>query len=469
MKNSILSKFFYFSIGSYLNLMIGIITVPIITRLYSPVIFGEYTLVFSLMALLLNIVMLGLDSGISRFFYEVKEKEKLFQISFIYTGICYIIISFLIIFFEKKIGYFLFGKEEKIGIILVIGLFFYILYKYGMLLIQLNQKAKLYSVLNTLGKIFEVSFIIIFYFLYGDNYRGLFYGIMSSIIIIGIFITTSNKEIFFLKSKINDEVQILKYSFPVMFSTILNWVLSNSDKFILKMYTTNEIVGLYSGIFKLVSIFMIVYSSFLIFWTPVSFEKYLSNDKNLVFFKQINEYLCLCTFIACIFLLILRKYIVLFLGQEYHQAIEIFPILILIPITLLITETTSLGITLKNKTRYLLNISIIVTLFNLIFSIMGAKKFGILGVSFITSSTYILFFILKTYYSVKLVKFNFNFFRIGISLGAIYLYGIFCLLKKFNNNYNLIVILILIIYLYRDTIIDINNLIKNMLRRENGN
>ena len=50
--------------GNVIAQVIGILTIPIVTRLYDPVAFGEFTLIFSVASIILNIVTLGLTSAV---------------------------------------------------------------------------------------------------------------------------------------------------------------------------------------------------------------------------------------------------------------------------------------------------------------------------------------------------------------------------------------------------------------------
>ena len=76
MNTRLIKQFFSFSLGGYISLLIGFISLPFVTRLISPEQYG----VFSLFSLILNLqlifLLLGLDQGFVRYFYETENKMK---------------------------------------------------------------------------------------------------------------------------------------------------------------------------------------------------------------------------------------------------------------------------------------------------------------------------------------------------------------------------------------------------------
>ena len=102
-KNSLINKFLSFSIGGYVNTLIGLITVPIITRMLSPEQYGVSSLINMITEIMVILCCLGMDQGFVRFFYEEKEENRgdLLYNSLYY---CFFIspIVFIVIFLLKK-------------------------------------------------------------------------------------------------------------------------------------------------------------------------------------------------------------------------------------------------------------------------------------------------------------------------------------------------------------------------------
>ena len=73
LKNNLIKKFLSFSIGGYVNALIGLLTVPIVTRMLSPEQYGIASLISIIVEMLVVFCSLALDQSFVRFFYEVEE------------------------------------------------------------------------------------------------------------------------------------------------------------------------------------------------------------------------------------------------------------------------------------------------------------------------------------------------------------------------------------------------------------
>ena len=75
-KNNLLKKFLSFSIGSYIAVFIGLITVPITTRMLSPKQYGIFSMISTMVEMLMVICSLGMEQGFIRYFYDVESKNR---------------------------------------------------------------------------------------------------------------------------------------------------------------------------------------------------------------------------------------------------------------------------------------------------------------------------------------------------------------------------------------------------------
>lgn len=472
MKNNLIKKFLSFSIGGYINILIGLFTVPITTRLLSPEQYGISSLITTVTSFMFVICCLGTEQGFVRFFYEEKEENRgnLLYNCLFYPIFISSIVFILICILKDKISIFLLGyKEKSIWLIFIGMIFFSSLNNFSLLIIRMQQKGKLYSFFNVLSKSLEFFFILILYKLYGDNYKILIFATLFSLILVVTISIIIEKNIWKFKGKAKtNKKEILLYSLPLTLTMALNWIFVSSDKIIIKMLSNTTELGLYSGAFKIIALLSVLQTGFTTFWTPVSLEHYIKNSKDLNFYKKVNDYLSLIFFSIGIGILMFRNIIVLLLGGKYYEAIYIIPMLVFIPIMYLLSETTHIGISLKKKTKYYLYISIIVSITNLIGNIILVPKLGAKGAAISTGVSYILFFSLRTYFSIKLINFGFNLKRIYLSIILICIYS---LILTFYNKivYDFIIGFLLsciILILYKN---EIKEIYLNYLKKEWNN
>ena len=437
MKNNLLKKFLSFSIGGYVNAVIGFFMLPFITRILTPEEYGIASLIAVLVDMLVIMCSMGLDQGLVRFFYEEDEdnRGRLLYNSISYPIIFFFILSIILFIFKDKITFFILNKNDNfLWKVILVSILFRILHLFSILIIRMQQKGKLFSFLNILLKVSEFLFILILYKIYKNSYKILILASLFS------FILTSLLSIFFErkiwtfsgKEKITKK-ELLKYSFPLVLTMGLTWLFASADKLTIKYFSDLNQVGLYSSSFKIVSIISVIQSGFTTFWTPIVYEHYSKNPEDTLFYKKANDYLSIIFFSMGLGILIFRDLIVFLLGDKYYLSKFIMPMLIFIPVMYLISETTVMGISFKKKSKYFLYISIVVSITNILGNIILVPFLGAKGAAISTGVSYILFFALRTYFSNKLINFGFNLKRIYFIIVLFLSYALF--LTFYDNIY----------------------------------
>ena len=431
-KNNLIKKFLSFSIGGYINLIIGFFIIPITTRMLSPEQYGVYSLLNVISQILVILCSLSMEQSFVRFFYEEEEEKRgkllyttLFP--FFILGVIFFIFIFL---FREKISIFIVGKNENIiWIYLIFSVFFRTLNIFSFLVIRMKQRGNLYSLITVLLKVFEFIFILCLYPYFGNNYKTLIFAMLFSNIITGIISILAELKIWNLKNLKNKckttQKELIYFSVPLVLTMGLNWLFGSLDKITIKMFKDLGEVGIYSGAFKIVSLLTIIQSGFTTFWTPTALEHYSKNSEDTQFYKKANDYLSLIFFLLGISILISRNIAGILLGKKFYESIYVMPTLIFIPIMYLISETTMLGIGFKKKSKYFLYVSIIATIANFIGNMILVPYFGARGAAISTVIAYIVFFSSRTYFSIKLINFGFNLKRIYIITFLMLVYAIY--------------------------------------------
>ena len=150
MKNNLLKKFLSFSIGGYVNAVIGFFMLPFITRILTPEEYGIASLIAVLVDMLVIMCSMGLDQGLVRFFYEEDEdnRGRLLYNSISYPIIFFFILSIILFIFKDKITFFILNKNDNfLWKVILVSILFRILHLFSILIIRMQQKGKLFSFL----------------------------------------------------------------------------------------------------------------------------------------------------------------------------------------------------------------------------------------------------------------------------------------------------------------------------------
>lgn len=455
---NILKKFLSYSIGSYLAIIIGFFSTPVVTRLFLPSEFGKFSLILVFVNLFFIGSLMGLDFTYQRYYCEINITEKFSLLRkclkfsllsfFIIVGICFILKEIILKYFQIE--------SISVMIVVFILIFITIINRFFGITLIMQQKTKIYSILQVMAQILNIIILLSLYYFNGGTYLILLY---SNIII--VFFTTAfyiyfSRNIFLEKKntiKIKDK-DLLKYGIPMAFTTGLTWLFQSIDKIFLSCYSNDQELGYYSAAFKIVSVLIVLQASISTFWNSIAYDIYIKNSKERKFFEKNAIYISCLMFFISIFLLILKPLIYIFLGSKYQNSIDIFPFLLLIPVMQSISDITGIGINFSKKTIYSTIISLIVASINVLGNYLLVPIFGALGAAISSGISYIIFFILRTSISSKMIGFRFNYLKLGFGIIVLIINFIISIFIKnyiINFAFNIISIFILI-FIYSDVL-----------------
>ena len=475
MKDNLFKKFIEFGIGSFAGLILGFISSPIITRLVSPEEFGKFSMFNTITNLMMFLITLGIDQAYVRYFYEedLHNRGMLLKKSIKLPIIFNIVISIFILVFYKIISQFIIGRYSiSIILMVIIQNTFNVLGRFSLLTVRLQQKGKLYSLLQVITKISYILSVIFLSVIFNKGYNTLIVATVLSNIIVVIISIWSEKDIWFSKINLNYKVnvsqkELINFGVPLVFSTAITLVFQSMDKIFLNIFSGYTQLGLYSSAFSIVALLNAMQAAFTTFWVPVANEQYINEPNNTRFFTQINSYVSYIMLIMCVGLITFKDILIILLGEKYRGASFIFPFLVFIPLMYTVSETTVLGINFKKKTKYHIIIATVCTGFNLIGNLILVPKYGAIGSAISTGISYIIFFVLRTVISQKLYKVKYNVLKFGISTISVIILSFYASFNKFNLYLLLIGIIsfIIINIAYRNVIIEIFSKINIFLKK----
>ena len=460
--NNLLLKFIEFALGNGIALILGFISSPIITRLVIPEEFGKFSMFNTVTNLLLIIVMLGLDQSYVRFFYEEKEEDrgKLLRKTIKYPLIANIILSILLVIFYKPMSEVIVGKYSFFVIVLlIIQNTFSLINRFACLIIRMEQKGKVYSLIQVLTKLFYIIFVLLLFKIFNRDYRTLVVAITLATVITTIMAVMVEKRQWFSFQQ-NDKLktstkELFLFGMPLILSTAITWIFQSTDRFFISAYSGYTELGIYSSAFSIVALLNAVQGTFTTFWVPVANEKYQENPNDTKFFEDINAIISLVMLIIATLLITSKDLLVLLLGSKYRDASFIFPFLVFMPIMYTISETTVLGINFKKKTKYHIWIAVISAITNFIGNYLLVPSMGAKGAAISTGLSYVVFFAIRTIISKRLYNVNYNLRRFSICTIFMIILSIYASLYEFNIILPILGLITLIVILisYKFTII----------------
>lgn len=461
MQNKLFKIFLKFSYGSWLGLFLGLAITMLTTRLLPPDALGKASMFDLIIKVGMIISIFGTDRAFVRFFYEEVPGKRgaLLYNSLRIPMMSTLVIVCLIIILYKPLTYYLFGNENfSLAIWISVGVIFQLLFRYSQLVIRMQQKGNLYSIIQVSQKIITlISIIVLFYFL-GSQYVVLVYSNVLMLVILFFvamyfgrdFWNLKNLHIKDVKHKQND---IFRFGAPFVLTTFIIWVFESFDKIALRQWSTFHELGNYAAAMKLVGIVMVLQTTFSTFWSPVAYERFEKKPYDKLFFKNITIIVSFLMYLVAILSVAGKDIVVLLLGKEYINASTIMPFLVFLPVFYTISHTTVIGINFHKKTMWHLFIALIACIVNILGNWFLVPNYGALGASLATAFSFMIFFTLRTFISLLYFKVRYPLFKIYFMMIIVSLYALY---SVFNSNIlhsimlGLILILILILVYYRD-------------------
>lgn len=453
-----LKKFFLFSSGTYIGALLGLFIIPITTRLIAPEENGVFTFFTLIINLSIIVVSLGLDQGFIRFFHETKEEARgnLLRMCLKYPLILVSVLSSFLLIFYKSISYYTFGEVNfNLAVILVVTIIATLLHRYAQYVLRMQQKAALFSFFQVILQILNALGIFFFYQIYGNDYRTVVLSFTSSIVVTVIGMIILERSFWFPERKKPRVTQreLFNYSRPFILTLLLLYLFQGIDTISLKTFSTSYEVGIFGTAMRVITIFSIIQIGFSQYFVPVSFEHYEKHPKDHNFFIIINTIITCVMFLFGTFVLMFRTAFILLLGSAYTKAVAILPFLIFVPMMYTISETTVIGISFTKKTQYHQYIAFVVAVLNVGLNLMLVPRFGSLAASFATGTSYIFFFLLRTYFSNRLLPMGFQLGRTYVLIFIFFIYAaIATLIQKWyiDLGFGFFVSGIIILIYYKD-------------------
>jgi O-antigen/teichoic acid export membrane protein len=446
-ENLLLKELRDFGGGPIVGIFISLFTVPIVTRLLSPEEFGRSSL-FTLVHTIFNLIaLLGLDQAFVRYFnVEGIKRRTLLYNSIIFPSILCAIIIIGIICFHKQLSFWLFNQYEPLIIFLLcFFLPLLIVNRFSLLIIRMELKGKLYSILNVVSQAVNFSCLLFFLLFYEKSFRAIIYGAVSAEFINTVIVTIFTRKDWVLAgSRIDKKLssQLLQFGLPLVPATLLFWIMSSFDKIALKQWSTYEQLGLYAASFKIVSLLGIFQTIFTTVWVPIAYKWYEEGvDKNE--FEKVQNILLAVLCVGFGFIVVFREVIIMILGSAYSGASDIMIYLLFVPITYTLSSAVTIGIDIVKKTKYNLYAITVCAGLNIIGNYVLIPILGAKGAAISTAVSYIVLFFLRVYFSRKLwIKFSIKMIFFDIILLSIL---ILCVESSLGKFIEIAIILVIVI------------------------
>ena len=295
-------------IGILLSDILTYIFRIIIVRHYGLEIYGLFSLGVTIWIFVGTIAGLGLSDGLLRFVSLMRGKEDLKRIRYlvrfvmVFSIISGAFFSILLYLFSSYISINFFHNAGLIPFLKIFSIVIFVSMLNNNLLALLRAFEKIgtfsfiFNILQSLSKLL----ILLFFIYIGIGVIAIPYSVLVSIIVCLIASYFASRvilsKIFIKKDKLDNRVlrkDLLSYSFPILFASILGTLFYSIDTLSLSYLKTAEIVGLYNVAVPIAALLLATPDLFMQLFFPVITKEYSRNNISMItqLSKQVNKWI----------------------------------------------------------------------------------------------------------------------------------------------------------------------------------
>ncbi len=434
-------------ISNILISLSGLIFIPIITKNFSTADYGVWAQVNTLIALVPNIVNLGLPYTMVRFLAAEKDKSVIKQSFYsmmllVLASTLVMIVLFLI--FSHQIADALFDGSMQIMLIVTVISFLACINLMLLSYFRTFQQIGFYSTFLVLQTYIGVGASIILT-LMNNPIEVVVLGLLSGYLFVFIAMAVLIVKDLGLTTKFKSLKEELKFAIPTVPNNVSSWVVDSSDKFVIGIFLGSAAVGCYSPGYALGSILLMFLTPFAVLLPAVLPEYFESGDMDKVdtFLSYSMKYYLLITIPAAVGMSLLSKPLLYILTTTViaDNGFMITPLVAVGAIFMGIYGIVNNIIILEKKTTILGYIWISVAVLNIVLNIFSVPYLGIYGAGLATLICYFFAFAVTLIYSNKYARLPFDYMSIAKILISSVIMGVFV---SFANPSGIIGILIVI-------------------------
>ncbi|MFC1920004.1 flippase [Chloroflexota bacterium] len=403
--------------------IVGIIVLPVLTRLFPPADFGLYSLVMATIHILTTFVG-WLSISIIRFFPAYERDNTLKEI---YSSVVKLLFISVVLLAGVFLGFLFIFKSyilPQLWPLMLIGVAIFILTSGFQVLqsfLRARRQISWYSGFSIWNSVATLCFGIALVMSFSYGVEGLLWGNVLSLAVVVplLWMIAVRGKTDLRASGISVELtkDMAKFGLPMVVGSLAAWVLSLSDRYVLEFYRGAQEVGIYSVSYNISenSIFLLV-SLFILASGPLNIRIWERDgiEKSQQFATKVTRYFLLLCLPAAVGLSILAKpAIAVLAAPEYYEGYRIVALVAFGYFFLGLEHRFGVGFVFYKKTIHIMIIFVISVLMNIGLNLWLVPHYGYMAAAVTTLVSYAFLLVVTIVISRRYFIWGFPFKSLG--------------------------------------------------------
>lgn len=404
-----------FAIGSFGSKLLVLILVPLYTAALSPEQYGTVDLVAQTANILLPIFTLSIADAALRFGLDAKEPAERQRV---YTTCLSVLVCGLLIMALIFPLLSLFDYLDGFTLILYI-------YVWTAALRQLNstytrslEKVRLFALDGVLTTLTMILFNILFLLKFKWGMEGYLLAIILSDLCSSIFLVTAAKlwrHISPRRLSFDFLKELLRFSAPLVPTTLLWLITSISDRFIITAFHGEAMNGINSIAYKIPTVITTIFTMFSQAWNMSVIQENDETARRDFYTSIFSLNQSFMYVLAAGVLMINRPLTYVWVNAKFHESMLYSPILTLATVFTCFNVFLGSVYIAEKKTKRSLATSLAAGIINIVLNLAFIPKYGIYGAAGATLAAYGIVFFYRLADTRKLIAFDFSMAKIAVN------------------------------------------------------
>ncbi|MAJ97277.1 MAG: hypothetical protein CMI56_01510 [Parcubacteria group bacterium] len=391
-----------YGIGGIASKSIPFFLLPIYTRVFSPVDYGSIEMLTILGNFIAAILIMGMDSAQSMYFFREKEKGRAAQNSIVSAvfywrtiwGGATIVFATLL---TPLINSLLFDGEIQFldFFVVFLNVFFLQIMSQSAEVLRLIYRPWGYISVVLSQSVLAAAFVLLFVVVLEQGITGYFLGSAIASFLVAIFGWYKVRDYLeFKNAHFVHWPMLIKFGAPLMPSALAVYVMNTSDRWFVQYYHGSEALGIFSVGAKFALILMLAVQTFREAWWPIAMDSMHSSDGKVTFQLISKLYIGLGTAAIVILTFFSQSLVTFMTASEYHSGWVLVGILAWQAVFYGFFLIASAGIWKAEKTYLNLYIIIFTALIGIGMNLLLVPELGGVGAAIATAITHFLWIII---------------------------------------------------------------------------
>lgn len=427
------------SIGTFSSKLLVYFLMPLYTAILSKEQYGTADLITNAANLLIPFCCIGITHGVFRFAADKAENKR----EVLSSGLAVLLLAsagFLLLSPIISLIPYFDGYAWLLVFYVISSNFHTICKEY----IRATGRTKLYSFQGILGTALTIGFNLLFLIPMNLGITGYVLSVAVADAVGTVFLIFYAKLYKDISIKAVSKAKVsemLRYSLPMMPTTVIWWITNVSDRFMVTYFHGSGENGLYSVAYKIPTIITIVAGVFIEAWQVSAIADPKSEEERKTFFSEVFHMYATVLFLGCSFIIPFAKLATrLLLDSSYFTAWSFMPVLLLATVFSSLVTFIGTIYTVKKKTTMSLITAALGAVTNILLNLIMIPRMGAQGAGIATAISYFAVFIFRAIHSRSFMPFDLKSGKLTLNTAIVLVQIIFMV---FELPYNIVVQILL--------------------------